>query len=221
MKSVTCHISKQRMLLLSGHCSPPPWWALRELRVETKGPPTPKPLATAASPNSAPWGGLRTEENRVMALDSEGAYQGNDFSEPRWLLPPTQRKLLNSVTWDIWRRRVKSLSCVWLFGTAWTVAYQAPPSMGFPGKNTGVGCHFLLQGIFPTQGSNPGLPHCRQMFVPSEPPGNTNKDLLMVLLSCLCCKNPSVCWLLPCHLWAIPLSREAPSWAWSRQKDYK
>ena len=31
----------------------------------------------------------------------------------------------------------------------------------FIGKNTGVGCHALLQGIFPTQGSNPGLPHCR------------------------------------------------------------
>ena len=30
----------------------------------------------------------------------------------------------------------------------------------FPGMNTGVGCHFLLQGIFLTQGSNPGLPHC-------------------------------------------------------------
>ena len=30
-----------------------------------------------------------------------------------------------------------------------------------PDKNTGVGCHALLQGIFPTQGSNPGLPHCR------------------------------------------------------------
>ena len=30
-----------------------------------------------------------------------------------------------------------------------------------PGKNTGVGCHFLLQGIFLTQGSNPGLLHCR------------------------------------------------------------
>ena len=30
-----------------------------------------------------------------------------------------------------------------------------------PGKNPGVGCHFLLQGIFPTQGANPGLPHCR------------------------------------------------------------
>ena len=32
----------------------------------------------------------------------------------------------------------------------------------FPGKNTGVGYHFLLQGIFPTQGSNLGLPHRRQ-----------------------------------------------------------
>ena len=30
-----------------------------------------------------------------------------------------------------------------------------------PDKNTGVGCHALLQGIFPAQGSNPGLPHCR------------------------------------------------------------
>ena len=34
----------------------------------------------------------------------------------------------------------------------------------FPGKNTGVGCHFLLQEIFLTQGLNPGLPHCRKML---------------------------------------------------------
>ena len=33
-----------------------------------------------------------------------------------------------------------------------------------PGKNTGVGSHFLLQGIFPTQESNLGLLHCRQMI---------------------------------------------------------
>ena len=31
----------------------------------------------------------------------------------------------------------------------------------FPGNSTGVDCHFLLQGIFPNQGLNPGLPHCR------------------------------------------------------------
>ena len=33
-----------------------------------------------------------------------------------------------------------------------------------PGQNTGVGSLSLLQGIFPTQGSNPGLPHCRQIL---------------------------------------------------------
>ena len=33
-----------------------------------------------------------------------------------------------------------------------------------PGQNTGVGSHFLLQGIFPTQGLNPGLLHCRQVL---------------------------------------------------------
>ena len=33
-----------------------------------------------------------------------------------------------------------------------------------PGRNTAVGSLFLLQGIFPTQGSNPGVPHCRQIL---------------------------------------------------------
>ena len=45
-------------------------------------------------------------------------------------------------------------SCVRLFVTPWTVASQAPLSMGFSRQETGVGCHALLQGIFPTQGSN-------------------------------------------------------------------
>ena len=35
---------------------------------------------------------------------------------------------------------------------------------GSPGKNPGVGCHALLQGIFPTQGSKPGLLHCRKIL---------------------------------------------------------
>ena len=33
-----------------------------------------------------------------------------------------------------------------------------------PGQNTGVGCHPVFQGIFPTQGSNPCHPHCRQIL---------------------------------------------------------
>ena len=47
----------------------------------------------------------------------------------------------------------KSAKCIRLFVTPWTVACQAPLSMEFTGKNTGIGCYFLLQGIFPTQGS--------------------------------------------------------------------
>ena len=39
----------------------------------------------------------------------------------------------------------------------WTVAHQAPLSMEFSRQNTGVGCYFLLQGIFLTQGLNPHL----------------------------------------------------------------
>ena len=60
---------------------------------------------------------------------------------------------------------MKSLSRAWLFvapGTvAWTKLFRP---WDFLGKCTGVGCCFLLQGIFPTQGSNPGLSHYRQML---------------------------------------------------------
>ena len=58
---------------------------------------------------------------------------------------------------------VQSFSRVRLFVTSWTAAHQAR-QWNAPGKNTEVGCHFLLQGIFLTQGSNPGLPHCRWTF---------------------------------------------------------
>ena len=45
-------------------------------------------------------------------------------------------------------------SCVQPFATLWTITHQTPLSIKLPGKNTGVGCHFLLQETFPTQGSN-------------------------------------------------------------------
>ena len=47
------------------------------------------------------------------------------------------------------------------------------------GKNTGVGGCSLLQGIFPTQGSNPGLPHCRQILY--QKPKNTGVGSLSLL----------------------------------------
>ena len=55
------------------------------------------------------------------------------------------------------RMHAYALNYIWLFAMPWTVAHQAPLSMESPkeGKN----CHFLLQGIFWTQGSNPHLLH--------------------------------------------------------------
>ena len=53
-------------------------------------------------------------------------------------------------------------SHVALCATPYMAAHQAPPSLGFSRQEHWSGWHSLLQGIFPTQGSNPGLPHCRQ-----------------------------------------------------------
>ena len=60
----------------------------------------------------------------------------------------------------------KSLSRIWLFVTLFSqiIVCQAPLSMDSPGKDTGVGSHSLLQGIFLTKGSNCGLLHCRQIL---------------------------------------------------------
>ena len=63
----------------------------------------------------------------------------------------------------IYMWKVKSLSRARLSATPWIVGCtKLLRPWDFQSKSTGVGCHFLLQGIFPTQGSNPGLSHCRQ-----------------------------------------------------------
>ena len=67
----------------------------------------------------------------------------------------------STLTWEIpWWATVHTRACVLSHFSCdqlwklWIVVYQTPLSIGSGGKNTGVGCHFLLHGIFPTQGSN-------------------------------------------------------------------
>ena len=74
------------------------------------------------------------------------------------------------------------------FATPWTVACQAPLSMKSPGKNTGVDCHFLLQGIFPTQGSNLGIPEFQVDSLP-----------LHHLGACILLNSPTNGWSSPLH----------------------
>ena len=59
---------------------------------------------------------------------------------------------------------VQSLSCVRLLRPCGLQPARLLCPQYSPGKNTGEGCYFLLQGIFPTQESNPGLLHCRQIL---------------------------------------------------------
>ena len=57
---------------------------------------------------------------------------------------------------------MKSESCSVVSDSLWPRGLYS--SWNSPGQNTGVGSHSLLQGIFPNKGSNPGLPHCRQIL---------------------------------------------------------
>ena len=64
------------------------------------------------------------------------------------------------------------VSCVRHFVTPRIVACQVLCPWNFPGKNTGVGSHSLLQGIFPTKGLKPGLLHCRWILYHLSHQGN-------------------------------------------------
>ena len=74
------------------------------------------------------------------------------------------------VIWKVekWSRSVMSNSL-------WPRGLQPPRLLcpwDFSGKSTGGGCHFLLQGIFPTQGLNPDLLHCRRTLYPLSHQGS-------------------------------------------------
>ena len=74
------------------------------------------------------------------------------------LLPVTDDQCLDPLThWKLLRH-------VRLFATPWTSPPGSSVRGDSPGRNTRVGGLSLLQGIFPTQGSNPGLPHWRQIL---------------------------------------------------------
>ena len=79
----------------------------------------------------------------------------------------------------LWKWKCYSLSPVWLFATPTRLLCPCDS----PGNKTGVGCHFLLQGIFPTQGLNPGLLHCHLRFftICATREGSPGKQKIQVL----------------------------------------
>ena len=67
--------------------------------------------------------------------------------------------------------KVKSLSRVRLFATLWTVAYQAPPPMGFSRQEYWSGLPFPSPGDLPNTGIEPRSPTLEADALTSEPPG--------------------------------------------------
>ena len=91
----------------------------------------------------------------------------------------------------------QSLSHVRLFVSPWTVATRLLCWWNFPGKNTGVGCQFLLQMIFTIQGSNKHLLHLPHWQVDSlslTPPGKPQ------VLTPECGYNADAALNMPAHL---------------------
>ena len=69
------------------------------------------------------------------------------------------------------RKKEKSLSCVRLFVTPWTVAYQGPLSIGFSRQEYWSGLPCPSPGDLPDPGIEPRFPTLRADALPSEPPG--------------------------------------------------
>ena len=83
------------------------------------------------------------------------------------------------------------------------IAHQLPlRPWDSPGKNTGVSCHSLLQGIFPTQGSNLGPWHCRQILCHLSHQGSPKGDqwtcIALSLSECLKSSKGPPWWASPC-----------------------
>ena len=104
----------------------------------------------------------------------------------------------------------------------WPRGLYSPLGSPVRGKNTGVGSHSLLSGIFPTQGSNPGLQHCRQILYCLSHQGNQEWKrwcffifplLVHPLLSPLHPGTTQTSWISPlCPLDLVSVNLWGPYW---------
>ena len=111
--------------------------------------------------------------------------------------------------------KMKSLSCVRLFVTPWTVAYQATPSMGFSRQECWSGLPLPSPGDLPDPGIEPGSPALQADALPSKPPGficieNALKKFSEALI-CLLINLPHCCLFF---ISSFCLKKWAKCWSW-------
>ena len=91
--------------------------------------------------------------------------------------------MLLKLMYDHEKVKVKSVSCVQLFLTLWTVAHQASPSMGFSRQEYWSGLPFPSPGDLTDPGIKLRSPALQADSLPSEPPGNTNNHVYAIINS--------------------------------------
>ena len=81
-------------------------------------------------------------------------------------------------------------SCVWLFASPWTIAFQGPLPMEFSRQEFWSGLPLPSPGDLPDPGSNPGLLHCRSILYYLSHQGSPNRACVCVLVAQMC---PTLC----------------------------
>ena len=127
----------------------------------------------------APW---VVDGQRSLVCCSPWGHKEAEMTERlNWLMVSRRKNEWppgNSLTFSLgkeMKEKMKSLSRVWLFATPWTVAHQAPLSMGFSRQEYWSGLPFPSPGDLPAPGIDAGLWHCRQMLYPLSHQGSPNR----------------------------------------------
>ena len=95
---------------------------------------------------------------------------------------------------------------------------RSPPGssvQSFSIKNTGVGCHFLIQGIFPTQESNPSFLHCRQILYRLCHQGRPLCHIISLNIGCRSLTHSclTLCNSMDCSTPGLPVHHQLPEFA--------
>ena len=134
---------------------------------------------------------MRNRKSKTIQFESGGSYL-------KFLINPiTSRFHLTCEN--------ESLSCVQLQSSRFLRPWDSP------GNNPGVCCHSLLQEIFPTQGSNSGLLHCRQILHLLSPPGKPLFDLGKTIYSMIQSQTNELCFAWNSYIMSCLLEREISS----------
>ena len=121
-------------------------------------------------------------DGSLGAVERDRERRFGSFLHPRRTQTRTPSPILMfevTAGWLFLQLTLSKLSCVWLSAAPWTVAHQAPLSMGFSGQECWSGLPFPSPGDLPTPGNEPWSPTLEAESLSSEPPGKPPRTELI------------------------------------------